>query len=68
MIGSGYNKKAIGPGWLSLICGLADIKIPIDEPEPVPQRIQKDLCYQGTKDMVKELKRNLKNYWRCMAK
>jgi len=67
MIGSGYKKEAIGPGWLSLICGLAGIKIKIDEPEPVPQRYQKDIRYAETKDMVKELKRNLKNYWRCLA-
>jgi len=68
MIGSGYKKEAIGPGWLSLICGLADIKIPIDEPEPVPQRFQKDPRYKETKDMVRELKRNLKDYWRCLSK
>jgi len=67
MIGSGYKKEAIGPGWLSLICGLADIKIKIDEPKPVPQRFQKDIRYAETKDMVKELKRNLKDYWRCMT-
>jgi len=67
MIGSGYKKEAIGPGWLSLICGLAGSKIKIDEPEPVPKRYLKDPCYQDTKDMVKELKRNLKDYWRCMA-
>jgi len=68
MIGSGYKKEAIGPGWLSLICGLADIKIPIDEPEPAPQRFQKDPRYKETKDMVRELKRNLKDCWRCLSK
>ena len=65
MIGSGYKKAAIGPGWLSLICGLADIKIPIDEPELVPQKFKKDSRYEDTKNMVRELKRNLKNYWKC---
>jgi len=68
LIGSGYNEKAIGPGWLSLICGLADIKIKIDEPESVPQRLRKDSRYEETKNMIKELKRNLKDYWRCLVK
>ena len=67
MIGSGYNEKTIGPGWLSLIWGLANIKVKIDELEPVPPRYQKDPCYQDTKDMIKELKRNLKNYWKCFS-
>jgi len=67
MISSGYNEKAISPGWLSLICGLADIKIKIDNPEPVPQRYKKDIRYVDTKEMVKELKRNLKNYWKCLS-
>ena len=68
MIGSGYKKEAIGPGWLSLICGLSDIKIPIDEPKPVPERYRTDIRYDETKDMVEELRINLKNYWTCMAK
>ena len=67
MIGSGYKKEAIGPGWLSLICGLAGIKIKIDESKAVPPEFQKDIRYAETKDMVKELKRNLKDYWRCMT-
>jgi len=68
LIGSGYNPKAVGPGWLSLICGLANIEISIEEAEPVPDRYREDLSYKDTKDMVKELKRGLKNYWGCLKK
>ncbi|MCS7163631.1 MAG: histone deacetylase [Thermodesulfovibrio sp.] len=65
-IASGYNEKAVGPGWLSLICGLYGIEVEIEEPEPVSNRVKDDPAYESTKMMVKELKEYLKNYWTCM--
>ncbi|MCX8034395.1 MAG: histone deacetylase [Thermodesulfovibrio sp.] len=65
-IASGYNEKAIGPGWLSLICGLCGIDIEIEEPEPIPDTIKQDTAYESTKTMVNELKGYLKDYWKCM--
>jgi len=65
-IASGYNEKAIGPGWLSIICGLEGIDIEIDEPEPTLEKINHNNAYENTKAMVKELKGFLKDYWRCM--
>lgn len=67
MIGSGYNEKAIGPCWLSLISGLAGLEIKIEEPEPVPKKFKKDFRYEDTKNMVRELKKILKNYWKCLS-
>lgn len=68
LIGSGYNREALGPAWLALICGLADIDISIEEPTSLPQRFRKDSQYDHTKDMVKELKSNLKKYWNCFTR
>ena len=67
MISSGYNEKVLPYGWLALICGTADIRIPIDEPEPFPERLIPDPRYEDTKRMVEDLKRNLKDYWRCFS-
>lgn len=65
-IASGYNEKAMGPGWLSLICGLIGIDIEIEEPEPIPENFKQDPVYESTKTMVRELKELLKEYWTSM--
>ncbi len=65
-IGSGYNERALPYGWLSLICGLAGIKISIEIPEPIPQRFIKDSSLEGTKKVVDEVKQNLKSFWACL--
>ena len=64
MIGSGYNKKVLPYAWLALIAGLANFKIEIKESIAIPQQFQKDLVFEETKKVVKEVKRNLKNYWK----
>lgn len=65
-IASGYNEKAIGPGWLSLICGLEGIELEIEPPEQIPEKIRYDSAYEATKSMVEELKGYLKHYWKSM--
>lgn len=65
-IASGYNEKAIGPGWLSLILGLEGIDLEVDEPEEPPDINEDESTYEATKSMVAELKGYLKNYWKSM--
>lgn len=67
MIGSGYNQEVIGPCWLSLIAGLIDTNIKIQEPEIVPEEYQKDFRYVDTKMMVDALKKQLRGYWSCLS-
>jgi len=62
MIGSGYNKKVLPSGWLTLISGLSNFKIKIKEPIPIPQRFKKDQSLEETKRVIEEVKRNLKDY------
>lgn len=64
-IASGYNENAIGPGWLSLICGLHGIDININEVDPVHENLNEDSSLEFTINVVKELKNNLKYYWKC---
>jgi acetoin utilization protein AcuC len=68
MIGSGYNKEVLPRAWFALICGLADIKVEIEEPVSIPQEVREDPRYEDTRGMVRELRRNLKSYWKCLAK
>lgn len=66
MIASGYNTKVLPYGWLALISGLADFKIDIPEPEPVPQRYMSDTAFEETRKVIEEVKNHLKDYWACL--
>ena len=66
LIGSGYNKEVLPYGWLALISGLADFKVKIEEPVSVPKSFRKDPSFAETKVVVEEVKRHLKDYWRCL--
>jgi acetoin utilization protein AcuC len=65
LIGSGYNKTVLPYGWLSLISALADFKIEIKEPVIIPKQFQKDYSLEKTKSVIKQVKKNLKDYWKC---
>ena len=66
LIASGYNKRVLLPGWLALVSGLAGIELGIEEPEPVPPRFSTDPAFAETEKVVEEVKRQLKDYWRCL--
>ena len=66
LIGSGYNKEVLPYAWLALISGLAGFEIKPEEPEPIPQRFRQDPSFEETKEVVKEVKRYLKDYWRAL--
>lgn len=67
MIGSGYNRKVLPFSWLALISGLTGFKSKIKEPIPVPQQRQKDSSLKEAKEIIAEVKGNLKNYWKCLV-
>jgi len=66
MIGSGYNKKVLPCGWLAIIAGLAGWEIKIKEPISISQKFQEEPL-EETKKVIEEVKRNLKNYWKCFG-
>ena len=66
LIASGYNRRVLLPGWLALVSGLAGIELGIEEPEPVPPRFSTDSALAETGKVVEEVKRQLKDYWRCL--
>lgn len=65
LIGSGYNGRVLPWGWLALISGVAGFKIKIEEPIPIPQKLEKDPSLEETKMVIAEVKKNLKDYWKC---
>jgi len=67
LIASGYNKEVLPFAWMALVSGLADISITIEEPQVIPPRFQKDASLEDTKAVVREVKKNLSDYWKCLS-
>jgi acetoin utilization deacetylase AcuC-like enzyme len=65
LVGSGYNPRVLPYGWLALVSGLARFDIELQE--PFPFSLKTDYKLEETKKVVKEVKENLKDYWRCFA-
>ncbi|MFC2034731.1 histone deacetylase family protein [Chloroflexota bacterium] len=63
LIASGYNEEVLPYGWLGLISGLADIELGLEEPEPIPQRLNTDSAYTETERVIEEVKKHLGDYW-----
>ena len=66
LIASGYNEEVLPYGWLALISGLGGIELKIEEPVPVPQRFSMDSSYTETERVIEEVKRQLRDYWKCL--
>ncbi len=68
MIGSGYNREVLPYAWLSLIAGLADLPIQVEEPVPLPAGTKEDASYEATRAMITEVINTLKAYWPCLVR
>jgi acetoin utilization protein AcuC len=64
LVGSGYNQRVLPYGWLSIISGLAGLDMEIEE--PFLFSLKRDYRLDDTKRVVQDVKRNLKDYWRCL--
>lgn len=65
LIASGYNISILPYAWLSLLSGIADFPINIDEPSDIPRRFQWDHALSETEEVIEEVKRYHQEYWRC---
>lgn len=65
LICSGYKPNISPKAWSAIISGLADIEVQMKE--PLSSAITKARKLEKTKDMIKEVKRNLHLYWKAMA-
>jgi acetoin utilization protein AcuC len=66
MIGSGYNPQILPYGWLALLTGVAGISLEQVEPKAPPQRVTEDYSVEGTAEVIAEVKRFLKDYWKSL--
>lgn len=67
LLTSGYNLTILPFAWSALISGLVGLDIDLSGIEERPSSLR-DSRLNETKDMVSELKKFLKKYWRCMNK
>jgi acetoin utilization protein AcuC len=65
LIASGYNKDILPYAWLSLISGIADFPVQVEEPFDVPSHLQEDTVVQKTEEVIEEVKRYLRDFWKC---
>jgi acetoin utilization protein AcuC len=65
LIASGYNKYILPYAWLSLLSGIVDFPIQVEEPEPIPAQFLQDLVLPETIKVMEEVKFHHQNYWRC---
>jgi acetoin utilization protein AcuC len=63
LLGSGYNQTVLPPAWLALVAGSS--RLDLDLKEPFLFSTRKDSGLEETKQVVEEVRRNLKSYWRC---
>jgi len=66
LIASGYNERVLPYAWMALLSGLAGFNIEMTEPEPGPQYLGTDSALAGTRKVIEEVKRNLKDCWSCL--
>jgi acetoin utilization protein AcuC len=65
LIASGYNKDVLPYAWLSLLSGIADFPLTVEEPVAVPPQFEQDLVIGDTENMLQEVKRYHRDYWKC---
>ncbi len=65
LIASGYNKNILPYAWVSLMSGVADLPITVEEPEPIPAKFRQDEVLEQTELVISEVKKNHTYYWKC---
>jgi acetoin utilization protein AcuC len=65
LIASGYNPQVLPHVWLSLLSGIANWPITVEEPVNVPSQFEQDLVLPATEQMLEEVKRFHRQYWKC---
>jgi acetoin utilization protein AcuC len=65
LLTSGYNESILPFAWLSLVSGLADLPVAVEEPKPIPAQLQIDLVLPQIENVIKEVKTHLRQYWKC---
>lgn len=65
LIASGYNSRILPYAWLALISGVSNFPVTVEEPEPVPPQFEQDLVLPVTEQVLAEVKKYHRDYWKC---
>jgi acetoin utilization protein AcuC len=65
LLASGYNRAVLPYAWLSLMAGIADFPIEVEEPEPIPPQYEIDGAIAETQEVIESVKQYQRDYWRC---
>jgi acetoin utilization protein AcuC len=63
LLGSGYNQTVLPPAWLALVAGSAGLSFNLKESYIFP--LPNDSGLAETREVVEEVRKNLKGCWRC---
>lgn len=72
LICSGYNKEILPYAWMAMICGVAGIDNPVRQPESInqaekiPSWLGVDRFSVDILEVIIDVKKHLKDYWRCL--
>lgn len=66
LIASGYDRQILPFAWLSLIGGLTGANISFEKQKPESRESFSDSAYEETKQVIKEVKNTLREYWECL--
>ncbi|UCG36495.1 MAG: hypothetical protein JSV64_07810 [Candidatus Bathyarchaeota archaeon] len=64
LVGSGYNPTVLPSCWYALAAGVSEVEeIKVNDPSAPP--VEPPWCRQRVKATISELRRNLRNHWKC---
>lgn len=66
LIASGYNKEILPFAWTSLISGLANFPIKLQEPTSLPKWLDRERVRTQTEQAILDIKNDLTAYWQCL--
>jgi acetoin utilization protein AcuC len=67
LIASGYNKEILPHAWLSLLSGIADFPVNVEEPIQVPSQYKQDQVISETKEVIDMVKKYQRPFWKCLT-
>jgi acetoin utilization protein AcuC len=65
LIASGYNRNVLPYAWLSLLSGIADFPVTVDEPGALPHQVNLEQVRARTGKVLDEVKMYHRDYWKC---
>jgi acetoin utilization protein AcuC len=66
LIASGYNPQVLPYAWLSLVSGVADWPLTVEEIIKVPDQFEQDLALSETEKVLEDVRYYHRDFWKCL--